>query len=119
MLTAKDEETGHNITPKQLELLLLLNPVNKNPPAYKEIAKQLGISYMAVVMRMFNLKKRCPAIHRRFKELQKSMTRARKSLWKPRYIEEMIDVKFELGLLHRSGRQQSKDHRLKRIKEVF
>lgn len=119
MLTSKDEETGYRITPKQLELLLLLNPVQENPPTYREIAKKLGVSYMACVMRMYNFKKRCPAIHRRFKELQRSMKRARNSLWKPQYIEEMVDIQLELGFLNRNGRQQSKDHRPSRVRKVF
>jgi len=119
MLTAIDEETGKRIMPKQLELLLLLNPIEGHPPTYRDIAKKLGVSYMAIAMRMYNFKKRCPAIHRRFKELQRSMRRARHSLWKPKYIEEMIDIQLELGFLNRNGRQQSKDHRPNRIRRVF
>ena len=109
MLTAIDEETGKRIMPKQLELLLLLNPIEGHPPTYRDIAKKLGVSYMAIAMRMYNFKKRCPAIHRRFKELQRSVSRAKKNLgewdvekdqrfYQTKYIEECPDVIHELGL---------------------
>jgi len=109
MLLSTDETTGKKPTPKQVQLLLLLNPINENPPTYREIAKQLGISYMAVAMRQYNFKKRCPAIHRRFKELQRSVSRAKKNLgewdvekdqrfYQTKYIEECPDVIHELGL---------------------
>ena len=68
-LNYKDDITGKKPTKKQLEVLLLLNPF-KGYKTENDIAKELGISRIAVCNRMQNLKKRCPSIYKKFMKLK-------------------------------------------------
>lgn len=65
-----DDETGLLPTERQVEILFLLNPFRFDR-TYKDAAEILGISVWAIQKQMSNLKKRCPAIYKRFKKLRK------------------------------------------------
>jgi len=65
-----DARTGKRPTGMQLTLLKALNPFQESP-THAKAAKELGISKRAVDRRMANLKRRCPEIYKKYKELKK------------------------------------------------
>lgn len=67
-----DEISGKNPTKKQFETLMLLNPFVKKTN-YKEVAKILGTNEAAIQERMRRLKRRCPGIYWKFRELRKAL----------------------------------------------
>ena len=66
-------------TKKQLEVLKTLNPFIGNI-TYEQAAKELGISRDAVEKRMRNLKKRCPEIYWKFRELRKKINEGQQAV---------------------------------------
>ena len=72
---AKQQGFGYNNsmeqpTKRQLEILLVLNPFEFNR-TYKDVARILGISETCVKSRMARLKKQCPVIYEKFKEVKR------------------------------------------------
>lgn len=92
-----DSVSGKEPTKRQLEVLLLQNPFVKKIN-YAEIAKVLGISKAGVQQRMCHLKKRCPSIYQKFKDLKKEINDknhkrrlAKPWLFDPKFLEEACD----------------------------
>jgi len=69
-----DSMTGKRPTEKQLQVLLLLNPF-EGKITQADVAEKLGISRVAVCVRMRNLKKRCPSIHEKFMKIKKAFNK--------------------------------------------
>lgn len=67
-----DSVSGKEPTKRQLEVLLLQNPFVKKTN-YAEIARTLGISKAGVQQRICRLKKRCPLIYQKFRDLKKEL----------------------------------------------
>lgn len=98
-----DNITGKKPTDKQLEVLMLLNPFMKKTN-YQEVADTLGISKAGVQQRMCCLKKRCPSIYKKFRELRKILNdrnhkrRLNKPwLFDPKFFEELCDGEYLYG----------------------
>lgn len=88
-----DDVSGKEPTKRQLEVLLLQNPFVKKTN-YAEIARTLGISKAGVQQRICRLKRRCPSIYQKFKDLKKSITKGQQAVNKayvadPVFIEEL------------------------------
>ena len=88
-----DDVSGKEPTKRQLEVLLLQNPFLKKTN-YVEIAKILGISRAGVQQRICRLKRRCPSIYQKFRELKKTMSKGQQAINKayvadPNSIEDL------------------------------
>lgn len=91
-----DDVSGKEPTKRQLEVLLLQNPFVKKTN-YAEIAEILGISKAGVQQRICHLKKRCPSIYQKFRELKKTMSKGQQAINKayvadPDFIENLNDL---------------------------
>ena len=75
-----------NPTKKQLAVLKALNPYVANT-TYEEAAKELEISVSAVRDRMYRLKKRCPEIYEKFKQLHKNMSEGQEAVNKANIVD--------------------------------
>lgn len=108
-LSYVDEVSGKEPTKRQLEVLLLQNPFVKKTN-YAEIAKILGISKAGVQQRICHLKKRCPSIYKKFRELKKEINdrNHRKRLNNPVPISRLC-----------STEEQNECFDYLKIKEVF
>ncbi len=71
-------------TKKQLEMLNALNPfrVDVNE-TFEEVAEELGITENAVWEMMARLKKRCPEVYERFRNLRKKFNKDKEGLKNP------------------------------------
>lgn len=88
-----DDVSGKEPTGRQLEVLLLQNPFLKKTN-YAEIARTLGVSKAAIQQRMCCLKRRCPSIYQKFRELKKTMSKGQQAINKayvadPNSIEDL------------------------------
>jgi len=92
-------------TKKQLELLFALNPfrVDANE-TFKEAAKELDISEVAIKRRMENLKERCPDVYSDFRKLRLRFSKDKKGLKNPILLDPKVIEQLE---------------RSDKIKEVF
>jgi hypothetical protein len=93
MMNDVDKITGKRLTKKQLKLLMTLNPF-KRKKIYSEVAIELGVSKSAVQATMCRIKKRCPGIYWKFRQLRKDMTAGQKAVnypivMDPDFIEEL------------------------------
>lgn len=61
------------LTRRQLELLMVLNPF-KGDISYQDAADELGISRQAVQGRMSRIKIRCPEVYAAFDKLRKNLS---------------------------------------------
>ena len=62
-----------NLTRKQLELLMVLNPF-KGDISYQDAADELGVSQQAIQGMMSRIKTRCPEIYAAFDKLRKNLS---------------------------------------------
>ena len=66
-------------TTKQMEILLTLNPF-EGKTSYEKAAKELGISNTTLKKRVMRLKKRCPEVYEKFKNLQKELNQGQRAI---------------------------------------
>lgn len=85
-------------TKKQLEVLKALNPfrVDANE-TFEEAAKELGVSEIAIKIRMTNLKQRCPDVYETFRNLRKRFNQDKKRLKNPILLDPKVIEQLERG----------------------
>ena len=79
-------EIEMNLTKRQLELLMVLNPF-RGDTSYQDAADELGISRQAVQRMMGRIKIRCPKIYTAFEKLRKNLSNGVQDINNPTVLD--------------------------------